>query len=209
MENRFGVGDRSTHFQSLLEGRSWKWGDNLRLYQDEIRRLVSLAFPEVQGWHHQEILVKKYFINGVQDYNLKQRLLIDPPNTLEGAVQYCERFVAAKTAVDSGRKYFRHEKQDRVRMVRPCDEDSDEDDPFDDSFETDLVNLLREKGYVSKTGKRDMSKTKCFNCQGFGHFAKDCPSPSLNGKRSFSRDEREAKPIKTESPAGTKSAKIS
>ena len=208
MENRFGVGDRSTHFQSLLEGRSWKWGDNLRLYQDEIRRLVSLAFPEVQGWHHQEILVKKYFINGVQDYNLKQRLLIDPPNTLEGAVQYCERFVAAKTAVDSGRKYFRHEKQDRVRMVRPCDEDSDEED-LDDSFETDLVNLLREKGYVSKTGKRDMSKTKCFNCQGFGHFAKDCPSPSLNGKRSFSRDEREAKPIKPESPSGTKSAKIS
>ena len=61
METRFGIGDRSAHFQSLLEGRTWKWGDNLRTYQDEIRRLVSLAFPEVQGWNHQEILVKKYF----------------------------------------------------------------------------------------------------------------------------------------------------
>ena len=188
MEHRFGVGDRSSHFQSLLEGRHWKWGDNLRTYQDEIRRLVSLAFPEVQGWSHQEILVKKYFINGITDFALKQRLLVDPPSSLEAAVQYCERYISAKTAVDAGRRQLQ---KDRVRMVRPEEEYSDDET---DSEEEDIVNILKENGYIpkqkggkpfkgSKFFRKEGKQIKCFNCSGYGHIAKACPSP-LNSKGS-------------------------
>ena len=208
MEHRFGVGDRSAHFQSLLEGRIWRWGDNLRTYQDEIRRLVSLAFPEVQGWNHQEILVKKYFINGISDYQLKQRLLIEPPATLEGAVQYSERYISAKTAVDAGRRSFQKE---RVRMVRPYDEDSDSEDDDSDDESDEIVNILKENGYApnkkgskpfkaSKYFRKDKKQVKCYNCSGFGHIAKNCPSPSrLNyqGSRSEAGDSETKKKIET------------
>ena len=202
MESRFGVGDRSTHFQSLLEGRTWKWGDNLRTYQDEIRRLVSLAFPEVQGWNHQEVLVKKYFINGIMDQQIKQKLLIDPPTTLEGAVQYCERFVAAKAAVEGNRRPFL--KQEKVRMVRPYEEEEEEEEEEEDLVD-EVVNLLRSKGFSSKS--RDMKNFKCYNCGmkghmrkhcrvkcancgGLGHQEKDCPSPNLNERKSPSEAKR-------------------
>jgi hypothetical protein len=195
MEHRFGVGDRSTHFQSLLEGRLWKWGDNLRSYQDEIRRLVSLAFPEVQGWTHQEILVRKYFVNGIQDPQLKQKLLIDPPASLEGAVQYCERYVAAKAVVEGPRKPF--QRTEKIRMVRPYEDEEDEEEGED--VVEEVVNFLRAKGFPSKTRDfknfkcyncgmkghmRRECKVKCPNCGGTGHQEKECSSPPLNWRKS-------------------------
>ena len=186
MEQRFGVGDRSAHFQTILEGKIWRKDDNLRMYQDDIRRLVSLAFPEVQGWTHQEILVKKYFINGIQEYQLKQRLLIDAPSTLEAAVQYCERFIAAKSAVDSSRKP--HFSRDRVRMVRPA-EDSDDEDDSDYSEEEeelfeDSVNFLKKRGFdVKRSRNRFEDKNRfssrksdivCYKCGEKGHVSTKC-----------------------------------
>ena len=52
-------------------------------------------------------------------------MLIDPPASLEAAVQYCERYVAALSAVEGSRRPFH--KIEKVRMVRPYDECDEEE----------------------------------------------------------------------------------
>ena len=95
MEQRFGETNGSHHYQSLLESKAWRQGDSLRLYVDEIRRLVSLAYHEVPNLIQQESLVRKHFVNGITDMTLKHKMLVDPPASVETAVQYAERYVAA------------------------------------------------------------------------------------------------------------------
>ena len=119
MEKRFGVTDQSPHFQSLLESMTWKTGDNLRKYLDEVRRLVALAYTEVPSFQ-QEALVKTHFISGLMEPQLKQKMLIEPPPTSESAMQYAERYVAAKQAMETNRSTYK----ERVRMIRNTEETS-------------------------------------------------------------------------------------
>ena len=196
MDHRFGAGNGSPHYQSLLESKVWRFSDNLRTYLDDVRRLVMLSYPEVQGWAQQESLVRKHFINGVADMTLKQKLLIDPPNSVDAAVQYAERYVAAKTATDASKRAVLPLQRDRVRMVRPendLSEEEEENGEEDDDLVVEMVNLLKSKGFTNKKPvKRDLTSIKCFNCGGMGHYRRECPSPSLNTKQPSSEAKKEA-----------------
>ena len=137
MDKRFGYGSKSQHYQALLESLFFKPGDNLRTYLDEVRRLVTLSYPEIPDWMQREGLVKKHFVNGIQDYGLKQKLLIDPPATAQDAIQYAERYITTRASLASQKRLFK----DRLRMVRPCEEDCDTDDELD----TDLIKYYEKK----------------------------------------------------------------
>ena len=202
MNNRFGVGNQTHHFQSLLDSKIWKWGENVRTYVDEIRRLVALAYPQVQGWSHQEVLVRKQFINGIQDNTLRQKLMIDPPETVESAVQFTERYIAAKQFNSSRATSF--SSRDRVRMVRPSeDSDSESESESDDEINqmvfqvSEMLNKTvkdMKKSKFRKTrnfGKRkfDKSRCKCFNCGVEGHFKDECPD--LNSEKSPAKGKEE------------------
>ena len=41
MDKRIGFDGQSAYFQALLDSKTWEWGEDLRNYQNEIRRLVS------------------------------------------------------------------------------------------------------------------------------------------------------------------------
>ena len=189
MEKRFGVGDRSHHFQSLLESLTWKVGENLRKYLDEVRRLVSLAYVEVPC-NQQESLVKKHFINGLLEYQLKQKLLIDPPSSSESAMQYAERYVAANQAMQASSKLSQRE---RIRIVRSYEDSDGPESESEDEEIFELVNLLKAKGFISKkkNNKRwkDTKEIQCFHCKEKGHYKNKCPA--LNSTRSLPAGEGE------------------
>ena len=107
-------------------------------------------------------------MNGIQDQNLKQKLLIDPPVNLEGAVQYYEHYVTAKSVVEGTRKPF--QRTEKIRMVRPYEEEEDEEE--EDDIVDEVVNFLRSKGVTSRN--RDFKNFKCYNCGMTGHMRKTC-----------------------------------
>ena len=204
MEHRFGETNSSHHHQALLESKSWKLGESLRLYLDEIRRLVSLAYPEVPSLYQQEALVRKHFVNGITDMVLKQKMLVDPPASVDLAVQYAERYVAAKDCMS---------KQKVVRMVRPAEDTDSEDESSDtEEFRIDGVSYVRkqpfqkkrEKGKISSSQSKskqsrsfEIEKVKCYNCGGLGHFKSSCPSPPLNLNVSSSSGEKKTQETKS------------
>ena len=194
MEHRFGAGSGSPHYQSLIESKTWKWGDNLRTYLDEVRRLVMLAYPEVQRWAQQESLVRKHFINGLLDMTLKQKLLIDPPNSVDTAVQYAERYVAPKTATDGLKRHALQPQRDRVHMVRPKEDLFEEENGEEDKeLVVQMKNFLKSESFTNQKGfKRDPSTIKCFNCGGMEYYKRECPSPSLNHKQPSPEARKEA-----------------
>ena len=132
---------------------------------------------------------------------LKHKMLVDPPASVETAVQYAERYVAARDCMS---------KQKPVRMVRPADDELDSDDESSDSAEFQLDGIkfvrkgapsqrktkrestpLRNRGTSGKTDKAfDIEKIKCYNCGGMGHFKSSCPSPPLNLNVSSSSGEK-------------------
>ena len=170
MDQRFGFEGQSTYFQALLYGKTWEWGEDLRSYQDEIRHLVSLAFPEIHGRNYQYILVKKYFIDEIQDSQLKERLLIDPLDTLHGIVHYCERYVAAKAAISISLP----EKNDKIQKALP---------ETGDLSDKQMIQILQKKGYIihrpyKLPRSKDMSKFRCYKCNRTGHMAYECQDSS-------------------------------
>ena len=140
-----------------------KRGENVRTYVDEIRRLVALAYPQVQGWSHQEVIDRKQFINGIQDNTFRQKLMIDPPGTVESAVQFIERYIAAKQFNSSRATSF--SSRDRVRMVRPSEDSDSESESESDDEINQMVFQVSEM--LNKTVK-DMKKSKFRKTRNFG-----------------------------------------
>ena len=143
-----------------------------------------LAYPEIQGWAQQESLVRKHFINSLLDMTLKQKLLIDPPNSVDAAVQYAECYVAAKTATDGLKRPVLQPKRDRVRMVRP-EEDlfEEENGEEDEELVVEMVNLLNLKvSQIKKDSREILLLSSALIVEERGIIKRECPSPSLNHK---------------------------
>ena len=96
----------------------------------------------------QESLVRKHFVNGITDMTLKHKMLVDPPASVETAVQYAERYVAARDCMS---------KQKPVRMVRPADDELDSDDESSDSaeFQLDGIKFVRKGAPSQRKTKRE------------------------------------------------------
>jgi hypothetical protein len=89
--------------------------------------------------------------------------------------------------------------------------------PARDSQSSDIVPM--ELGNASNyhkqyKGKKDLSQIKCFNCQKYGHYAKDCKQKNNNfrkkqsvNKMEISEPERPPEAPDTESGSSTTNSK--
>lgn len=186
MDDRFGSGRNQQHYETLLDSKSWNLNQDPREYADEIRRLVALAYPTCPS-DYKEILVKRHFVGGIHETDLRQQLVLHTPKTLEHVVEFVERWIAMNAISNCKLKGTSSRPMNHaIRMVGPYPDSDYEDDDDDSDAESDFEDTIK---FVS-------SKHKSFYREGRPSYREGKPSyrdgkPSYrDGKPSY----REGKP---------------
>lgn len=209
LERRFKVKHtRETH-QRLFYSRVMKSGENYRQFAADLKSLVHKAYPTGITNEVREDMLLKQFFDGLCDAEEARYY-----------VKYLQRPRSIDEAVDLMQEYQGYRGKSKVTkrhpvcMVRPADDDSDDEISTAESENvrvlfpskkqeesnidslcanvrdlTKAVNKLLEqqtskfsKGNSQEVAKvqgkrQDKSTIRCFNCQGFGHISRECPSP--------------------------------
>ena len=118
-----------------------------------------------------ESLLIKVFINGLRDDTSRERVLLYKLKTLTDAAQYA-RFSEAAVRVARGQSKVIATSVSAVNYTNQV-----------------RGNVSSNRGYrgnwnYSKSRGRGHGSFRCYNCTGFGHIAKDCPTPALEDEQS-------------------------
>ena len=105
LRRRFGSDDQQEKFQAELRARRRRKGETLaELYQD-VRRLMTLAYPGEGSSSLCEQIAKDYFIAALGDRDLELKIREREPRDLESAFKHAVRIEAYEKAVlDEGRE---------------------------------------------------------------------------------------------------------
>ena len=135
-------------------------GESVDSYAVALKEFAAKC--EFQGEEYKHRLVDQ-FILGISDRSTQNKLLQEPPATLEEGLLIARRFEAANATMKTLKTESALAKQSVVRSFAPVQ---------------------------GISASPLMNNKVCFTCQGFGHIARDCPSPSLNSSRPESQNER-------------------
>jgi len=108
LRRRFGSDDQQEKFQAELRARRRRRGETLaELYQD-IRRLMSLAYPGERTSSLCEQIAKDYFIASLGDRDFELQIREREPRDLESAFKHAVRLEAYdKAVVDDNRDHYK------------------------------------------------------------------------------------------------------
>lgn len=107
LRRRFGSDDQQEKFQAELRARRRRRGETLaELYQD-IRRLMTLAYPGESTSSLCEQIAKDYFIAGLGDRDLELKIREREPRDLESAFKHAVRLEAYDRAVDDSQPQYK------------------------------------------------------------------------------------------------------
>ena len=107
LRRRFGSQDQQEKFQAELRARRRRQGESLaELYQD-IRRLMTMAYPGEGTSSLCEQIAKDHFIAALADRGLELKVREREPRDLEAAFKHAVRLEAYERAVDDKREQYR------------------------------------------------------------------------------------------------------
>jgi len=102
LQRRFGSDDQQEKFQAELRARRRRRGEPLaELYQD-VRRLMTLAYPGESNSSICEQIAKDYFIASLADRDLELKIREREPRDLETAFRHAVRLEAYDRVVETG-----------------------------------------------------------------------------------------------------------
>jgi len=159
LEDRFGSAGLEERFEAELHCRRRRPGEPIGELAQDVRRLMSLAFPgndDAPLWQH---IARDSFFTALDDPALQMEVRKNEPRTFEEAVRLALRYEITKAAVESSASSGRH------RVSRRVDGTRDESPPFQAQAQTqqhqdfeDLQTTVELEGRsqceASKTSRR-------------------------------------------------------
>src|SRR5688572_16138226 len=119
LRSRFGNAEQTALFQTQLENRRQKESEDMGTLAQDIRRLISLAYPGPSSIHL-ETLATRAFLNALYDQSLALRVRELEPTSLDSAFKLATRLEAyRKAALDKPGNMNRHPA--RTQMIKEPD----------------------------------------------------------------------------------------
>lgn len=179
LKKRFDTGKTTNDYKLLLKNRQQKPNEDVETYADNLLDLAENAYPSAE-YEFKEEVAKDCFLDGVCcDATIREQLFVKQPKSLSEAVRHIRQLESARMAsrnVSSNSKLT----PNKAGHVSQVSEKTSEIDDLKsllvkmnarlESLENQVVNKSRQE-----SGGRDLSKVKCFSCQSFGHYARNCP----------------------------------
>ena len=173
---RFEKNQTATERRSTFSKRIQLPGETVDAYSVSLRELAAKC--DFHGSEYDNRLLDQ-FILGLQDKGTQNRLLQEPPSTVDEAIVVARRYEAAKSTLDT----LKHESLSRSSVINPVR-----------SGKTCFI--CQNPGHIARDcthqrynkEKAPLRKIFCFNCKQTGHIQHHCPRKySRDGNRYTSR----------------------
>ena len=128
MNRRYDPKERASAYKIKFRGRIRNKQENLMIYAQDLKRLVSRAYPDIPHTSHDHFVLDQ-FITGLNTIDMRRHVQFGHPKNMDEAISLAIEFEAFEAA---NRTSTMKPTRGEVTMVRPADDGEDSDDEFDD-----------------------------------------------------------------------------
>ena len=196
LAQRFNPPERETAHRCEFRSRRRNRGESAADYGYALKRLASLAFPQIPMDTRESLVIEQY-VSGLGDQELKRYVQFSHPSTLNKAISLAVEFEAFEGSQNTN---FRKPKPDETASVQAVNRVQDmnlkQDPSLHELAETvksmqqtirnmnkPTPTMTKENHRATHPGmQRDMKNTQCYTCKNFGHLSRDCPTKDNVGQ---------------------------
>ena len=173
---RFEKNQTATERRYTFSKRMQLPGETVDAYSVSLRGLAAKC--DFQGGEYDHRLLDQ-FILGIQHKGTQNRLLQEPPSTVDEAIAVARRYEAAKSTLDT----LKHENVTRSAVINPVKSGKT---CFNCHKPGHIARDCARKGFASE--EASTRNIFCFNCKRPGHMQYHCPlNYNKDGNRSAAR----------------------
>ena len=196
LTQRYDPQERSVAYRCEFRSRKRQKNESPSDFAYALRRLVSLAFPEMP-YDCREINVLEQYLSTLGTSELKEHVIFKNPKSVDEAIAYTVEYEAVKGCQFFPSKPANQQEEGYVQAIKH-NTSMAEQTSYNQSDLNKLIQTLNEsvekwnqtlqkmsRANTNRSRKRqlDYSNYTCFNCEETGHIARNCPNKSKQNNR--------------------------
>ena len=196
LTQRYDPQERSVAYRCEFCSRKRQKNESPSDFAYALRRLVSLAFPEMP-YDCREINVLEQYLSTLGTSELKEHVIFKNPKSVDEAIAYTVEYEAVKGCQFFPSKPANQQEEGYVQAIKH-NTSMAEQTSYNQSDLNKLIQTLNEsvekwnqtlqklsRANTNRSRKRqlDYSNYTCFNCEETGHIARNCPNKSKQNNR--------------------------
>ena len=196
LTQRYDPQERSVAYRCEFRSRKRQKNESPSDFAYALRRLVSLAFPEMP-YDCREINVLEQYLSTLGTSELKEHVIFKNQKSVDEAIAYTVEYEAVKGCQFFPSKPANQQEEGYVQAIKH-NTSMAEQTSYNQSDLNKLIQTLNEsvekwnqtlqklsRANTNRSRKRqlDYSNYTCFNCEETGHIARNCPNKTKQNNR--------------------------